>query len=338
MLSYKILDEITPYRFRSESELVKSIEELSQIFNFQREKIGEYLSDERLIGAYLYFYFATNVPKMKQCLELLPRTIFEELQTSQIIDFGCGPAPLFVALESFGIKSEKWGVELSSLMLEAAENICEKLGIEKTQFVQSVKSLPEMKKPFLVFTHSFNEISEIEAKRIIETLNPQNILFIEPGTKDVFKKLTPMREWLIATDYQVQYPCHTQHACPIQGEDDWCHQVLRVNQTIEVERLCQILKKDRRNLPVCLQWYSKTEAPKIKQATIFKNWNETKFSFEGWVCNEAGKIVFVQIMKKTLDKLQIKKMADYRAGHQIKYVIDKELDIDKLRVQYIDND
>ena len=69
------LSEIMPhllYQFKSESDLVKAIEEISLKFTKERSNIGDYLKDPRLVSAYTVFYLLTNIPKLEAVLKWLP--------------------------------------------------------------------------------------------------------------------------------------------------------------------------------------------------------------------------------------------------------------------------
>src|SRR5690606_20916328 len=114
------------------------------------------------------------------------------------------------------------------------------------------------KEKFLLFGHSANEMGAEVASQYIDKINPQHILFIEPGTKDFFPEMLKIRQYLLENGYTTLYPCPNQEACPMQGSDDWCHQFIQIKQDDEIERISQMARKDRKLLPLTVHAYSRT--------------------------------------------------------------------------------
>jgi ribosomal protein RSM22 (predicted rRNA methylase) len=288
--------------------------------------MSSYLEDEKLIAAYVHMYFMTYLPKMRQAIDYLGEDFKEVLSSHALLDIGAGPGTLYHALELTEHK-KLYAEETSKLMVEVGQKLAEHESLD----IKWNKRVNE-KDLCVFFTHSLNEMGLAEGLEYIEAHDPSEIVFIEPGTKESFKLLLAMREKLMEIGYEINYPCHKSAACPL-NENDWCHQVMHVTHPQEVERLCQILKLDRRVQPVCLQWFSKIKREK-KGSTIFRRHKETKFSFEYEVCTN-NEIEYLQIMKKTLEKKQIKQIRNLAPGDTLVFELDKQLGDGKKRVKLI---
>ncbi len=326
-ISLAKLLELAPYEFAHEGELLRSISELKEIFNLKRDEIEAYLKDERLVSAYLCFYFSTYLPKMRQCIDYLGEEFLQAIKEDTLIDIGAGPATLFTAISELVEGNELIAIE-NSLLMET----CGKAISSETKLNIKWNKQTNAKDKCLFFTHSLNEMGLKEGLEYIESYEPHNIVFIEPGTKDSFATMLLMREKLIGKGYVINYPCQKQSTCPLQEGENWCHQIIKVKHDSDIERICQKLKIDRRIQPVILHWYSKSEISQ-RDAIIFRVLKETKFSFEWELClnNEIHR---VQIMKKTLSKKQQKDVSAYQMGMKIKFEIIKKLD-GYLRIQLV---
>ncbi len=315
-IDLELISQVGAYSFKNEHELLKSIKELSHLFNHSRDKLADYLDDEKLCSAYLYFYFMTYLPKFQKCIELLGPNFRTQIQGSALIDIGAGPGTLFHSQNWPGFSL--YAVENSKVMIDIGKKLAHitSLNIQWNKQVQEEKRC-------LFFTHSLNEMGEKEAFEYMEAYSPQNVVLIEPGTKESFHKILGFRKQILERGYNVQYPCPSNDVCPMQGQDDWCHQIIQVRQLPEIERLCQKLQMDRRNQPAVLHWYSR-EKKQIQYALITRVFAETKFSFEWQVCCE-NKLQKVQLMKKELDKKQQKLIKSWQAGQQIQFEVLKHM-------------
>jgi ribosomal protein RSM22 (predicted rRNA methylase) len=171
------------------------------------------------------------------------------------------------------------------------------------------------------------------AIRYIEEINPDHILFIEPGTKDFFGKMLEIREWLLKKNFNVLYPCPKPLACPMKGTEDWCHQFIHVKQDQEVERISQMARKDRKLLPLTVQAFSKTYTATNPHERLVRVLPETKFSFEWEVCHD-NQLEHYQVMKRDMSKSEVKEIGNIMAGEGIVTEIIKNVDRTK-RVKLI---
>jgi hypothetical protein len=79
----------------------------------------------------------------------------------------------------------------------------------------------------LVISHVLNELApaQLEALRAFAA-RATEILWVEPGTHDVGRRLGRIREELRAAGFRVIAPCTHEHDCPMFApgrERDWCH-------------------------------------------------------------------------------------------------------------------
>lgn len=300
------------FQFKSEGELIRSIEELSLKFTKERNKITDYLNDPRLVSAYAAFYALTNIPKLKSIEHWLPVEWIEILKNSAFIDLGAGPGTFSLAWKELYGGKDFYQIETSPLMREQAKKIWE--GLYDSSLKQSSRwdwNIAQEK--FLFFGHSANEMGAEAAIRYIEQINPQHILFIEPGTKDFFPVMLKIRDYLLAQSFNVLYPCPLPQQCPLKNSGDWCHQFIQVKQNEEIERISQMAKLDRKLLPLTVQAFSKTFQRTNPTERLVRVFPETKFSFEWEVCHN-NEIEKYQLMKRELAKPEAKKLSHILAG------------------------
>lgn len=79
----------------------------------------------------------------------------------------------------------------------------------------------------LVVSHVLNELApeQLDALRLLAR-RAETILWVEPGTHEVSRRLGPLREELRATGFRVLAPCTHENECPmfaLGNERHWCH-------------------------------------------------------------------------------------------------------------------
>lgn len=303
------------FQFKSEVELIRSIEEISLKFTVNRNKISDYLNDPRLVSAYAAFYTLTNIPKLKSIEHWLPSEWLTQIKGAAFIDLGAGPGTFSLAWRELAGTGDVYQVETSQLMREQAKKIWE--GLFNTKLNQGSRwEWNVAQEKVLFFGHSANEMGAETAIRYIEQINPEHILFIEPGTKDFFPVMLKIRDYLLAENFNVLYPCPKPLKCPMKGTEDWCHQFIQVKQSDEIERISQMAKLDRKLLPLTVQAFSRTFQRENPSERLVRVFPETKFSFEWEVChnNELEKY---QIMKRDLSKKEVKDLSHILSGEGI---------------------
>lgn len=329
------ISKISPFllhRFVSEHDLVKAIHELSAGFTNDRKLLENYLNDERLISAYTAFYLLTNYPKLEEALKWLPATWVEEVRQSSFIDLGAGPGTFSIAWKIWQGRTTPGiaQIETSALMRKQADKIWK--GLFSEEQLLNFKDIKSNK--LLFFGHSANEMGVDKSLRYIKEIGPENILFVEPGTKDFFSVMLQIRKALLEMGYHIIFPCPNSLACPMEeSKQDWCHQFMHIKQESEVERISQMARKDRRNLPIIVQAFSKTYQNENPILRVVRVLPETKFSYEWEVCEE-NQLQSYQVMKRGLDRATTDQLSGVLAGAAIEAELEKQLP-DSKRVKII---
>ncbi len=321
------LSELLPhliYDFKSEADLIRAIDEISLKFTKERDKIGDYLKDPRLVAAYTAFYFLTNIPKLEEVLKWMPEEWVDTLKSCDFIDLGAGPGTFSLAWKTLGGQGDFYQVEKSVIMREQGLKIWKGLHTDDL-FQNGHYGWTNENPKFVLFGHSANEMGSRVAIEYLEKINPEHVLFIEPGTKSYFSEMLKIREYLLTKKYDVLYPCPNEGQCPLLGKDDWCHQFIHVDQDSEIERISQMARKDRRLLPLTVHAYSRTYKTKNPEERLVRVFPETKFSFEWEVCH-LNQLERYQIMKRDLTKSEIKDIGAVLAGAALETELLKSLE------------
>ena len=324
------------YQFKSETELIGSIQKLSSNFTTNRDNLDEYLNSEKLVSAYTAFYLTTNIPKWKQVLAKLEleENAFNELE---MVDIGCGPGTFMIAQLENNPHQTCYGVETSDVMRKQAKCLLENFYPNaKANIFSRTSEVPKKEKTRLgVFGHSANEMEINQVIQIIDKLELDKILFIEPGTKSYFEKALEIRSKLIEKSFNISYPCPSSTTCPMSGMDDWCHQFLYIKQELEIERICQIVKKDRKLLPQIIHYFEKDAIKSTKKINrVIRVYKPTKFGIELQICHlkdSENKLFDLQQLFRRKSKKEMKRLQAILAGERITFTPIKELEKNMVR-------
>lgn len=318
-----------------ETDIVRLIAEMSQKFTVKRHQIEDYVQNDDHVSAYASLYLPTNIPKLHFLLEKLPEDILVDLENRPFIDIGCGPGTFSLGWSLLFEKTppEIIAVDTSKKMLEQTRKMLKGFFPEANLTTES-KFHQKKADSVLFFGHSINEMGTYKAQDLIMSIDPEYVIWIEPGTSELFKELKKLRENIL-DHYDVLYPCPNATACP----SDWCHQVLRTSHDPSIERLSQMVSLDRKILPMAAHIYRRKRAEAItNSATTIRYINETKFSFEYEVCyleNGVNTNAVIEIQKKQLSKSEEKHFKNADVGEKISFEAEKIVQ-NKLRVKLID--
>lgn len=305
----------------SEHQHVQNIKLISNNFTSNRNEIKIYVMNEDLVSSYALYYLPTNVPKFDFIFSKLPENIKETILNNHFIDIGSGPGTYSYAVSQIGHRSSITCVDTSTQMLKQAEKILTNTFQDK-EFHFKRDFLTKDKNATLFFGNSINEMGVQNAIDLVNVISPEVVMFIEPGTSELFKELKSFRSWLIP-EYDVVYPCPSNTNCP----NNWCHQVLRTTHELDVERLSQLVSLDRKIMPLTAHVYiKKKNLVQNEKCTLIQFLNETKFSFIYEVCgldNNENKNFKIEILKKNLSKEQEKYFKNASIGDQINFVKEK---------------
>jgi ribosomal protein RSM22 (predicted rRNA methylase) len=216
-------------------EVGAAVTRLSTGLTRERELAGaRYLDDERLLGAYLLFYWPISYLQGRGVLSELPR------RPGRVLDLGSGPGPLaFAALDAGA--AEVTACDRAKQALLAARELA-RLGGEPLStrewnptHGQPLAALTGGRAPDLIMLgHVLNELWKgdgAEARRAAllaeaaRTLAPGgSLVVIEPALRDTSRALLRVRDLLVADGLAVRAPCFFRGACPaLLKASDWCH-------------------------------------------------------------------------------------------------------------------
>lgn len=312
--------------------MVHMIREMSVKFTKKRDQIGDYVLDDDHVSSYAALYLTTNIPKLHFLLSKLSPAILNDLIQRPFIDVGCGPGTFSLGMSLLFEKTppEIVCVDNSQVMLKQAEKMLK--GFFPEASLRTTPRYHEKKTDSVLFYgHSINEMGIHKVQDQIMMVDPEYVVFIEPGTSELFLELKKLREALLDS-YDILYPCPSSAACP----NDWCHQVLRTSHESSVERLSQLVSLDRKILPMTAHVYKRKSGLSPQQeATIIRFITETKFSFEYEVCffeDGENKNVLIEIPKKQLSKKEEKEFKHLSIGEKLSFTVEKVLE-KKLRIK-----
>jgi len=225
-------DLLRPDELRS---VAAAVERLSHGLTRQREMAGaRYLDEERLLSAYLLYYWPISYLQARGALSELPR------RPGRVLDLGSGPGPVaFAALDAGA--AEVTAADRSVRALAAATALAreagEPLSVREWNPTRhdSLSRLAGGRTFDLVsMGHVLNELwsgQEEDARRaalVEEALGlvapGGSLLVIEPALRDTSRALLRVRDRLVERGMAVRAPCLFRGPCPaLVRESDWCH-------------------------------------------------------------------------------------------------------------------
>jgi hypothetical protein len=225
-------DDLLPDELR---EVGAAVSRLSRGLTRERELAGaRYLDDERLLGAYLLFYWPVSYLQARGTLSELPR------RPRAVLDLGSGPAPLaFAALDAGA--AEAMAADRSARALAAARDLAREAGepIATREWNPSRRRpLAELREgrpvDLVTLGHVLNELfqgpdADVRRADLLEEalglVSPGgSLLVLEPALRDTSRALLRVRDLLVGRGLAVRAPCLFRGPCPaLQREGDWCH-------------------------------------------------------------------------------------------------------------------
>ena len=350
-LTYENLKEHFLVQDLDDRQLAKQIEIIRELYTSRREGLDEKDWTPQEVTAYASFYLPTNLKKFDFIFDQLSSAVREKISNCSVVDFGTGPGTYLLAfLQRLGLSSGKthYGIDNNKIMIKQAKKLIEGTcpeAYENITFQEKLTFDFSEKESLLIFGNSLNEIHSQDIFQIVEMVSPKYLLLIEPGTPAVFEEVLKLRGYLKDNGYQCLYPCPNMQECPLQFgyERDWCHQVWRGTHELEVERLAQLARIDRRTMPFIghLYYYGENarKGDALSSARFIRFIGESKHAFNWQVCLEKEsslKIKKFEIPKKILTKVQIKEMRKISVGSNFSYEVSKELSKDQLRLGRIE--
>lgn len=225
-------DALLPDELR---EVAAAVTRLSTGLTRERELAGaRYLDDDRLLGAYLLFYWPVSYLQGRGVLSELPR------RPGLVLDLGSGPGPLAFAALDAGASAATAG-DRARKALEAARELARLAGEPlatrewNPTHGRPLAELAGGKAPdTILMGHVLNELwkgPEQAARRaaLLEEaralLAPGgSLVVIEPALRDTSRALLEVRDLLVERGAAVRAPCLFRGPCPaLPRPTDWCH-------------------------------------------------------------------------------------------------------------------
>jgi SAM-dependent methyltransferase len=225
-------DALAPDELR---EVGAAVARLSRGLTRDRELAGaRYLDEERLLGAYLLFYWPVSYLQARGILSELPR------RPRAVLDLGSGPGPAaFAALDAGA--SEVTAADRSARALAAACRLAAAAGEPlatrdwNPSRPGSLAGLAGGRRfDAVTMGHALNELfrgPDADARRadlleeVLALLQPGgSLVVIEPALRETSRALLRVRDLLVARGCAVRAPCLFRGPCPALLRDtDWCH-------------------------------------------------------------------------------------------------------------------
>ncbi|HET8542146.1 MAG TPA: small ribosomal subunit Rsm22 family protein [Anaeromyxobacter sp.] len=225
-------DTLLPDELR---EVGAAVARLSRGLTRERELAGaRYMDEEKLLGAYLLFYWPVSYLQARATISELPA------RPRSVLDLGSGPGPLaFAALDAGA--AEAIAADRSGRALETARRLAadagERLGTREWNPSRGrplADLAPGRRFDLVTMGHVLNELfpgPEGEARRAalleeaLALVAPGgSLLVVEPALRDTSRALLRVRDLLVARGVAVRAPCLFRGACPaLLRETDWCH-------------------------------------------------------------------------------------------------------------------
>ena len=125
----------------------------------------------------------------------------------------------------------------------------------------------------------------------------------------------------------------------MSGQDDWCHQFLYIKQHPEIERIRQIVKRDRKLLPQTIHYFKRdAEIKNTDLKRVIRVYKPTKFGLEMQIChskNSENVLFDLQQLFRKKSKVEMKRLQKILAGDEIKFTPIKELERNMLRADIL---
>ena len=238
-------DRLLPEELR---EVAAAVERLSLGLTRDRRLAGaRYLDDEKLLGAYLLFYWPVSYLQARGVLSELPR------RPRTALDLGSGPGPVaFAALDAGA--AEVLAADRSARALAAARSLAGLSGepLATREWSPGRTGLGDLARgralDLVTLGHVLNELflGEAAAARraaflseALDLLAPGgSLVVIEPALRETSRALLEVRDRLVAGGVSVRAPCLYRGSCPaLVRSGDWCHAERRVELPPLVEEI-----------------------------------------------------------------------------------------------------
>jgi SAM-dependent methyltransferase len=223
-------DALLPEELR---DVARGVEKLSQGLTRDRALAGaRYMDEERLLGAYLLFYWPISYLQARGVLSELPA------RPRTVLDLGSGPGPMALAALDAGA-AEALAADRSGRALDAARALAtagrRQLGTRRWDPARGdpVAAVAQGRRfDAVLLGHVVNELfgADVDRRaRLLEeaaaVLEPGgSLVVVEPALRETSRALLAVRDRLVEAGFTVRAPCLFRGPCPaLVRETDWCH-------------------------------------------------------------------------------------------------------------------
>lgn len=293
--------------------LSRTIKDLSNIYNAEKLPQPRYMSDERYLWAYIFYFYPINVYKYLTVLNY-HSDIFEKKRV--FFDFGAGPLTFFTALALADFKAEAlFAVDSSKEILEFGRMVLKEIKPEYTKKLNLYTAVPHKsytpssKAELISFGNVLVEVGDEEGEKLLNEYLTDNsnvdrtVLILEPGTHKAFNRLKTIEKILKDRGYHKINSCPVEN-CPMSGKD-WCHENLWFQRSKIIEQIENQTGLDNRFINFCYLLMSNKEGVRYHFSDdtfrMVSNLIEHKGYYLAHFCGKEG-IIQVELQKRDVNE------------------------------------
>lgn len=295
----------------SDSGLMEGIRSLNTGF-LNWDEGDPYAKNPDLVDAYAVYYMPSNMPKLMWLYDRNPwlQKGVSEKDEIHVLDYGCGPGTnTFASLFYF---AETHPDLLSKLHIKAVDQSPQFLDLVEQLFTSLQQKDSRFKDVALVTHHSdkipegsfdiavFGNVLREGSLDGLNRVNADNIVLIEPATKENFRNVLKARDDLICSGWHVRFPCLHSKDCPISSPKDWCHMTTYFEPPKEIEVLSQKLRMNKHVLPHTSFVFSKDppeKKPSENTCVCVSNLMDQKGLYCCFLCGQQGRLK-IELLKR----------------------------------------
>jgi ribosomal protein RSM22 (predicted rRNA methylase) len=229
-LTLKPGDEVSP-------ALIEPLHSLHRTLTGSGDGDPDYADNAAAVHSYTCFYMPVNMPKLWLMLDRSGDAVIRVLEGReriQLTELGCGPGTFLWSMLFYlrnrhpailANVSRVTGIDQSARVLTIAGRLAKGLARDPKfahiEFEFLHQQLDDAA-PAGDIVIAGNVLNECGTDRLSAELDSRLLILIEPGTKTVFHDMLKVRDRIVDTGWQINFPCPSHHACPM-AETNWCH-------------------------------------------------------------------------------------------------------------------
>ncbi|MHC4886839.1 MAG: small ribosomal subunit Rsm22 family protein, partial [Planctomycetota bacterium] len=203
---------------------------------YQQGVSGSRFDESECLRAYALYYMSMYLPKLWFMLEHSGGALARLLaggEETRVTELGCGPGTFLWSLLLYcravcpeaeaGLSLQ--GIDCSLPALDLGRRLEESFAPQRPIEWRAGNwhALDSLESDVVIFGHTLIEGQAPSPERIAGLCrNARMVILIEPGTRQSFHRLLPVRDRLFAEGWHLHFPCPVDAPCPM-GTDNWCH-------------------------------------------------------------------------------------------------------------------